>query len=182
MLLICCLCFIVACSAPYLTLIPSTSNLSNPIQFRRNQDFFISSYIELNCNNSLTTNMKWTLNNCTNINCFNTIPMDSNVITTFSEIYIPALTLSLGIYELKLTVAMNSSSNLQTSKSVYIRITASGITANLAPLGTSMVTSGSKQDLELNPGLYSIDRDGYEFNASVKFDIDFIFNAIDYVI
>ena len=42
--------FVLACSPPMLTLIPSTSNLSFPLQTRRNQDFFLSSTIEMNCN------------------------------------------------------------------------------------------------------------------------------------
>ena len=109
------------------------------------------------------------------MNCPNSIQIDSNVKTTSNEIYIPAQTLSIGIYELKLTVSMNMLPNLQTSKSAYVRITASGITANPVPLGTSMITSGSKQNLELNPGLYSVDLDGYEFRADVKLIMNFIF-------
>jgi len=40
------------------------------------------------------------------------------------------------------------------------------VTANLVPLGTSVVTSGDQQDLILNPGNYSKDPDGFEFNSS----------------
>ena len=40
------------------------------------------------------------------------------------------------------------------------------MTANLVPLGTSVVTSGDQQDLILNPGNYSKDPDGFEFNSS----------------
>lgn len=52
--------------------------------------------------------------------------------------------------------------------SAYVRINPSGITANLIRLGTSMITRGHDQDLQLNPGLYSSDSDGYPFNASVR--------------
>jgi hypothetical protein len=88
--------------------------------------------------------------------------------TRFSELYIPARTLAYGMYKLNLTVTMTVSSNLASSSSVYVKITPSGITANLVQLGTSMITSGNKQNLKLDPGSYSVDPDGYIFNASVS--------------
>ena len=80
----------------------------------------------------------------------------------------PSRTLPFGLFELTLTVTMNISSSLTSSKSAYVRITQSGITANLVPLGSSMITSGSGQDLNFNPGLYSVDLDEDHFNASVS--------------
>ena len=152
-----------------LTLIPSTSNLSFSLQFRRNQDFFLSSNIELNCTLSRTISIQWTIKNCSTYACPSSFPLDSTIISiTSSEFYIPSRTLPFGLYELTLTVTMNISSRLTSSKSAYVRITPSGITANLVPLGTSMVTSGSGQDLLFNPGLYSVDLDEDHFNASVS--------------
>ena len=81
---------------------------------------------------------------------------------------IPARTLPYGIYELQLTVLMTNSPLLRTSSIVYVQITPSGITANLVQLGTSMVTSGHQQDLNLDPGSYSIDPDENTFNSSVS--------------
>jgi hypothetical protein len=149
-------------------LIPSTSSLSSPMQFRRNQDFYISSNIELNCNNSLSTITKWTIYNCTTTNCLSQIDIDQTVSTTFSELYIPARTLPYGIYQLKLTVTMIVSSHITSSSSDYVKITPSGITANLVQYGTSMITRGHEQDLTLDPGTYSVDPDGYAFNATVS--------------
>ncbi|UJR38897.1 hypothetical protein I4U23_031565 [Adineta vaga] len=60
---------------------------------------------------------------------------------------------------------------LNCSKSVYIQVNPTGITVNLVPLGTSMITSGYQQDLYLNPGNYSNDPDGYPFNSTVYFII-----------
>jgi hypothetical protein len=112
--------------------------------------------------------MKWKIINCSNSNCFNVIQVDPTVMTTAGELYIPARTLAFGVYQLELTVTMNVSSSLRSSKSVYARITPSGINANLVLLGTSMITSGANQDLQLNPGLYSVNLDENEFNASVN--------------
>jgi hypothetical protein len=148
-------------------LIPGTSSLLSPIQFRRSQDFYIVSIIELNCNNSLSTVTQWIIKNCTSI-CSNQIQLGQTIITTLSEIYIPARTLAYGIYELKLTVTMAGLSWLTTSSSVYVRITPSGITANLVQLGTSMITSGHELDLQLDPGTYSVDPDENVFNSSVS--------------
>ena len=158
---------IVACFSPIITLIPSKSSLSSPIQFRRNQDFYISSNIELFCNGSLSTQIKWTVYNCSS-SCSYEIQLDQTIMRTTNELNIPARTLSYGVYQLNLTVSMIVSSGLTTTVSAYVRITASGITANLVQLGTSMITSGYQQDLVLNPGSYSVDLDGYIFNASVS--------------
>ena len=52
--------------------------------------------------------------------------------------------------------------------SAYVKITPSGITANLIQYGTSTITLGYEQDLTLDPGTYSVDLDGTAFNASVS--------------
>ncbi|CAF3732096.1 unnamed protein product, partial [Adineta steineri] len=154
-----------SCFPPRITLIPSTSTLSSPIQFRRSQDFYIVSLIELNCNTSISIITQWTITNCTSI-CSNQIQVDSTIITTSAELYIPARTLVYGIYELKLTVTMVNMSSLTSTLSVYVQITSTGITPNLIQYGTSMITRGTQQDLEFDPGTYSIDYDNNVFNAS----------------
>jgi len=63
---------------------------------------------------------------------------------------------------------MTGLSSLTTSSFVYVQITPSGITANLVQLGTSMITSGYEQDLNFDPGTYSVDPDENSFNASVS--------------
>ncbi|CAF4120452.1 unnamed protein product, partial [Adineta steineri] len=144
------------CYAPTVTLIPGQSSLSSLMSYRRSQDFSISSMIQFNCNGSLSTTKKWTIKNCTSIRSF-PIQLNSKISTTLSELYIPSRTLDYGIYELTLTVTMIESLDLKSSSSAYVRITATGITANLVQLGTSMITRGSQQDLQLNPGAYSVD-------------------------
>ncbi|CAF1293793.1 unnamed protein product, partial [Adineta steineri] len=153
------------CYAPTVTLIPAQSTLSSPMSYRRSQDFSISSMIQFNCNGSLSTTKKWTIKNCTSI-CSFQIQLNSKISTTVSELYIPSRTLDYGIYELTLTVTMIESLDLKSSASAYVRITATGITANLVQLGTSMITRGSQQDLQLNPGAYSVDPDQNSFDAS----------------
>ena len=63
---------------------------------------------------------------------------------------------------------MASATKLSSSVSAYVKITPSGITANLVPYGTSMITRGHGQDLTLDPGTYSVDLDSNAFNASVS--------------
>jgi len=137
--------------------------LTSPLQFRRNQDFYISSNIQLNCKISLSTITKWTI-----INCSSQIQVDQTILTTFSELYIPARSLPYGTYELKLTVTMVSVPNLFSSMSAYVKVTPSNIIANLAQFGTSMITCGHQQDLILDPGTFSVDPDEDIFDASVS--------------
>jgi REJ domain len=161
------------------TLIPSTSTFLVPLQFRRNQDFSISSNIELDCNVSLSTIIQWTINNCS-LTCSSSFSFDQSVKTTLSELYVPARILPVGTYRLTLTVSMIVYSSLRSSASAYVLITSSGITANLVQLGTSMITSGYQQNLKLDPGTYSIDPDANRFNGSVSHTVikSSIFNLV----
>ncbi|CAF0947824.1 unnamed protein product [Adineta steineri] len=122
--------------------------------------------IEFNCDGSLSTTKKWTVKNCTSTSCSFEIVLNEKVMTTYSELYIPARTLDYGVYQLTLTVTVIDSPNLKSSSSVYVRITATGITANLVQLGTSMVTRGDQQDLLLDPGTFSVDPDEDTFDAT----------------
>ena len=94
--------------------------------------------------------------------------MDPTIHSAFSELFVPARTLPYGIYEMRLTVSMPTLGQLASSASAYVRITPSKIIANLLELGTSFVNCGREQDLILNPGRYSVNPDGYPFNASVS--------------
>lgn len=153
-----------------INLIPSGSTITNRLEFRRSQDFSIVSLIELNCNDSLSIESQWILNNCstTTTNCSNEIQFDSSIERKSTELFIPARKLSFGIYKMELIVKMIKYPTLKSSSSVYIEITPSGITANLIQLGTSMITSGYQQDLQLNPGKYSIDLDENVFQSDVS--------------
>ncbi|CAF0990631.1 unnamed protein product [Adineta steineri] len=122
--------------------------------------------IQFNCDGSLSTTTKWIIKNCTSTSCSVEILLNEKVITTFSELYIPSRTLDYGVYQLTLTVTMIDSPNLKSSSSVYVRITATGITANLVQLGTSMITRGDQQDLLLDPGTFSVDPDEDTFDAT----------------
>ena len=142
------------CFVRRLILIQSSSNVSSPLQFRRDQDFFISSITELNWKQLFLLEMEWTTPNASNY--FMVDP--SLVILTKSELFVPSRSLSFGVYQLTLMVTLNSSSNAtKSSESTFVQINPAGITANLVPSGTSMITRGEQQDLQLNPGLYSVD-------------------------
>ena len=151
-------------------MIPSTTSLSSPLQFRREQYFYLSSYIQLNCNTSLSINTHWSIYNCTS-NCTFPIQLGQTVVTTTNELFIPARSLPYGTYQLKLTVSMAVATYLTSSASAYIKITPSGITANLVQYGTSMITRGHQQDLLLDPGSFSVDPDETIFNASVSLNV-----------
>ena len=155
---------------PIITLIPGTSLISFPIRFRRSQDFYISSYIDLNCQQSLAILTHWTILQCVGP-CSQNMSIDPSIATGFSELYVPSRTLPYGVYQFQLTVTMKDMSHLSTSASAYVEVTPSGITANLVMYGTSMITSGYDQKLTLDPGSYSIDLDGNVLNRSVRIQI-----------
>ena len=151
---------------PVVTLLPNASSTIFPLQFRRSESVYITSYLQLNCAASLSIIIKWTVRNCTP-NCSSEVQFGSSVVTTRSELFIPGKILPYGIYELQLTVTMTVFSNLTSSAFTYIKINPSNITVNLVPLGTPMITHGDQQNLTLNPGEYSLDPDT-TFNKSVS--------------
>ncbi|UJR07107.1 hypothetical protein I4U23_011395 [Adineta vaga] len=131
----------------------------------QDEDLYIHSLIEFLCNTSLSFTVQWTILNCS-LNCTNSIHLDPSIKTTLTDLSIPARTLSYGIYELILSVRTANFSNSTIASSVYVRIILSEIQANLIQYGTSMITRGREQDLEMNPGLYSINPDENIFNAT----------------
>jgi hypothetical protein len=145
-----------------MTLIPGTSRLTSPIHFRRNQDFYLSTNIQFDSNQSLTIEPKWTIYK----NDSSEVELHPN---TFTELYVPARTLAVGLYEFHLKIP---SFNL--SKSLFVKIIPSGTIANLVPWGTSMITRGYRQDLKLDPGTFSVDLDGYPVQTNVSFSKQFI--------
>ena len=157
-----------ACRSPQIILIPSGSTLINPLKFRRSQDFYIVSLIELNCNDSTSIQSQWILKNNSNV-----IPFDSQIETTFSELFIPSRKLPFGIFELQLTITLDKYPTLNHSSSVYVEIIPSDIIVYLFQSRSSMITSGFQQDLRLDPGTYSIDPDQVTFDRTVNLLIDF---------
>lgn len=158
----------VGCNAPSIILIPGQSSLSSPLVYRRSQDFSIASLLRLACESSLSTTIQWSIKNCTVTTCITPITLSKKISTTLSEIYIPSRTLALGVYQFTLSVKMTKSPQYRSSSVAYIRVTPSGITANLVELGTSMITRGDKQNLFFDPGTYSVDPDEDSFDATVS--------------
>jgi hypothetical protein len=156
--------------APTVTLIPGQSTLGSPLQYRKSDDFTISSLIQFNCNGSLSTSAKWTIRNCSSTNCSFQIQLNANVMTTSSELYIPSKTLDYGIYQLTLDVAMAAYPSLKASASGYVNIIQSNITVIVIQLALSLITYGYDQDILFDPGTYSIDPDEDSFDASVSND------------
>lgn len=159
--------FLLACSLPRITLFPTTSSLLSPLEFRRSQDFSISSDIQFLCNNTYPVTMKWIIRNCS-LNCSFQMNFNNLIITTLSELYIPRQTLAYGLYQFQCIVQSIYSTNLSVSSLAYVKINPSDVIANFVRLGSSMITQGAEQDLLLDPGSYSVDPDANSFDASVN--------------
>ncbi|CAF3781553.1 unnamed protein product [Rotaria sp. Silwood1] len=157
--------FDLGCFSPIITLSPSNSSLTSPLQYRQSEDFSISSYIQLNCNSSLSIITKWIISTCISTCSFPSY-LGQTIKTHLSEIFIPARTFNYGIYKLTLTVTMSIASYLTSSISAYVKIILSNLTVNIIQFGTSMITQGYQQDLILDPEKYSINPDTNTFNAN----------------
>ncbi|CAF1341570.1 unnamed protein product [Adineta ricciae] len=153
------------CFPPMVTLIPSVSTFLSPLQFQYSKDIYISSNIQLSCNQSLAIQTQWTVFSCSR-SCSSLVQISPTIVTTHSDLFIPAKSLPNGIYEFKLTVTLVSSSSLIGLSSAYIQIIPTGITVNLFQFGTSSITFSYTTDLLLDPGANSIDPDENIFNAS----------------
>ena len=141
--------------------------LTAPTQFLRSEDFYILSNIELHCNMSLEMFSKWRIYSCYP-QCSSEVQSENSIMTTFSDLFIPAKSLPYGTYRLTLIITMIAEPSLTLSASTHVTIIPSAIKANLIPFGTSMITRGYQQDLLLNPGTFSINPDVDLFNTSVS--------------
>ena len=137
-----------------------------PIEFYRSMDGYIGSFLDLNCTAGKNITKRWSVKVC-DINCSRNVDLGSSIVTTSSELYLPALSVAIGTYEFTYTVIIGSSPSVVISASVFISIKKSAVVANLVPGGTSMITQASYQDLTLDPGSYSVDVDFTTFNRSV---------------
>jgi hypothetical protein len=164
--------FLLACDSPQIDLIPTPVPLVSATSIQRSEDIYIMSSITLRCNQTQFHTTRWTLSYCSfSSSCtpLSNQDMPPSVQTSFAEVFIPARTLAYGIYELRLRVTVNTSTNVSASQATYVQIAPSNIVVQLLPFGTSMVTIGVQQDLQLNPGAYSLDQDTtLPFNASVS--------------
>ena len=139
------------CISPLITLIPNSS--VDYLQFRQNQDIFISSKLEFHQEPLLF--YQWTIFSCSPI-CSNEISLPN---TTNKDLMIQSHKLSVGRYELRLTVnaTINNSSKFASVSSIFIEILTSHINTNLVPLGRLNIKHHSKQNLLLDPGNFSTD-------------------------
>jgi hypothetical protein len=155
------------CSSPHISLVPNGSSPLSPLQFRRNQNIWITSSIRLQCSQSLAIVTHWSIHLCT-ASCRQWLPLNGSIVEQASELYIPSRTLQLGLYQLSLTVSMRDYPQLNASASVYVHITSAGIQVNLLPYGTSLITLGHDQNLTVEPGRFSVDLDAAVWNAEVR--------------
>jgi hypothetical protein len=89
--------------------------------------------------------------------------------TTLNDLFIPARTLSTGLYELQLTATVIGIPVLTSSSSVYIEIIQPIIMTNLVLYDTPTIKHDYQQNLLLNPGEFSIDLNGLTFNTNVSY-------------
>ena len=142
-------------------------NFSNPFQIKRSKLFSIIVNIYFECSLDFSDVKEWTvykLNNKLNENdpsSIQLIDLSSNPTKSNSELVFKPNTLSYGIYKLyfKNTVTFNSNQQVYTQTTQYIKVIPTGIQVIAFENSLSEMSVGYQQDIELNPGLYSIDYD-----------------------
>lgn len=160
---------VVVCTFFQVSIIPGVFNISHPIQIRLEEEFYLSSSIQITCNSSYQLAYQWHIYNCSSTLCSTSTIINLNLTKKSNEYFLPARTLSPGFYQIELVTTISVISlSMKQSRSIYLLITPSGIIANLVPLGTSMITNGIGQSLRFNPGQNSVDLDDDHFNASVR--------------
>ena len=152
------------CSLAKIELISKQSN-SFLIEYKLNEDIFISSNIEFYCQELFSISFQWIISNCT-FNCSILNLSNEKLQTTSNEICIPSKTLTFGIYELKLMMTVNTSSSILTSfESIFIKIIQSNkIIVNQIEFGVSKISIGINEQFLLEPGKYSFHDDGTKIN------------------
>lgn len=138
-----------------------------PLEFVRSENVYISSSIAWNCNARRDVFTQWKVKKCLS-NCVAMIEWNVTIDTVSSELFIPAFTLPVGIYQLTLTVGTVSSRSTSASASVFVQITAADVVASLMYFGTSMISNAHDVDLNLDPGRFSVDPERSTFDASVS--------------
>ena len=134
--------------------------------FRRNQNIYISSNIEIDCVQSLSLTTDWSILHCS-FTCENQTELLRSIERTQKDIFIPARTLEDGLYQLQLTATMTDYPSLSSSSSVYIQITRSTISINLISFNALVITHDNREDLILDPGQHSFDLNRITFNEDV---------------
>ena len=137
------------------------------MQIKRSELFSIVVNTFFECSLDFSDIKEWTvykLNNKSNENdpsSIELIDISSNPTKSNSELVFKPNTLSYGIYKLyfKNTIIFNSNQQVFTDITQYIEIIPSGIQVIAFENGIKEKSYGYEQNIEFNPGLFSIDYD-----------------------
>ena len=158
--------FILDCSGPLFHLVPSASSLSTPLKFRPNQNIYISLNIDPTCLPPSPIITQWTILTCPSL-CSNQTQFNQPIDISTNNLFIPARTLSNGIYEFKVTVSMIDYPAYTSTSSIYIEIGSFTLITNLVSFGASMITHHHQDNLTFDPGTFSFNLNPIPFNKTV---------------
>lgn len=144
--------FALDCSVSIVELVPLALSSAIPWTFRKNKNLHISSEVELVCHPSTSIATKWRI-----FNYPNGSELNGSLLTSQTNLFIPAHTLYYGLYKIELTAIILDIPSISSSSSVYIEIIPSTIDINLILWDTSMIRHDHREDLQLNPGQFSFD-------------------------
>jgi hypothetical protein len=161
--------FVLDCSRAVISLSPFNPNIIVPMEFKRSEDWSLSSRLKLDCLKSLATIEQWRIDMCSTSLCSVQEQLNQSLASmTLGELYITGRTLNYGLYRMNLTVMMVAAPQLISSSMTYVKIISSPITVRLIEFGPAMITRGQQETLTLDPGTYSIDPDQANFSSNVS--------------
>ena len=138
---------------PTIEIYPSSSYL----KFMRNQNIYISSAITYNCTFSVLPSSVWKIFKSSN----------QTFETSENDLFIPARTLSYGIYKVELTLVTPDDLAIPAFVT-YIEICQSNIFIHFFPFQAATITHHYTEDLILNPGEYSFQINEISFHKEVN--------------
>lgn len=94
--------------------------------------------------------------------------LNYSIHTSQKDLFIPALMLSHGRYQLELVVTIIGFPPVQSSSSVYIDTSPTTIHVHLIELDTFIHRHDYREDLLFDPGKYSLDTHGITFQPEVS--------------
>jgi len=146
------------CPMPTIEIYPSSSYL----KFTRNQNVYISLATTYNCTVSIIPRSIWKI-----FKSSNQTESTPSFETSENDLFIPARTLSFGIYKVELT-ATTPVDPAKASFVTYIEICQSNIFIHFFPFQATTITHHYTEDLILNPGEYSFQINEISFHKEVN--------------
>lgn len=164
------------CNRPQVIIENRHSHFYQPLVIQRSKRFSIIANTRINCRLSLRNVRQWNLFLIreSNGDVIRQINIASNPTSSFSELVIPAKSLTYGLYRFVYKIEMVGNEidlrDFLVEMDNYVKIVPSGIVVQVFPGGMTKVRRGIDQSIILDPTFYSYDLDSVYPIKNLKFN------------